>query len=170
MRFAAHTGDDKAAKRLREIHSAIAVHGSELASLDAALRAAGAKVEAAQAVVAVEVQKVDALKLRTASRAFVAHCKKVDKALDDLVNSLYDIEPIRQQLDTFSVGPSYEQFCVLGERPILLALSDTVFEGRIGRHLAPNERMTFSQLAEAWTRSHATAVARILGEQTTEAA
>jgi multidrug resistance efflux pump len=63
--LAAHTGDDKAAKRLQEIHQAIAVHGSELASIDAAIRVAGTKIKAAQAVVVAEVQKVNALKLRT---------------------------------------------------------------------------------------------------------
>jgi hypothetical protein len=170
--LAAHTGDEQAAKRLQEIHQAIAVHGSELASLDAALRAAGTKVEAAQAAVAVERQKADAIKLRHVSRAFVAQLRKVDKALDDAVNGLYDVEPIRQQLDALGVGPSYEQFCVLGERPILMALSDTVFEGRIGRRLAPHECMTFTQLAEAWTRQHDVAVARVLGEESnnTEAA
>jgi hypothetical protein len=82
-----------------------------------------------------------------------------------LVNNLYDIEPIRQQLDALGVAPTYEQFCVLGERPILLALADIVFEGRIGRRLAPNERMTFTALAEAWSRQHAAEVARNLGEQ-----
>jgi hypothetical protein len=160
-----------AVARLDEIHRAIAVHGSELASLDAALRTAVAKVEAAQAALAVERQRADAIKLRHVSRAFIAQLRKIDKNLDDLVNSLYDAEPIRQQLDGFNVGPSFEQFCVLGERPLLLALSDTVFEGRIGRRLAPNERMTFSQLAESWAQSHRTQVARVLGEpQTTEAA
>jgi hypothetical protein len=54
----------------------------------------------------------------------------------------------------------------------LLALMDTVFEGRIGRHLAPNEKMTFTQLAASWTQQHDAAVRRILGEeqQSTEAA
>jgi uncharacterized protein YukE len=171
--FQAHTTNDAAAtKRLQEIHQAIAVHASELASLDAAIRAAGEKVDAAKAAVAVEMQKLNALKLRAASRAFAAHLKKIDAALDALVNNLYDVEPIRQKLDALGVGPSYEQFVVLGERPMLLALADTVFEGRIGRRLAPSERMTFSQLAEAWTRSHEDAAARILGEQqaNTEAA
>jgi hypothetical protein len=162
--LAAHTGDEQAARRLQDIHQAIAVHGSELASLDAALRAAGAKVEAAQAALVFERQKVDAIKLRQVSRAFVIQMKKVDKALDELVNGLYDVEPIRQQLDALSVGPSYEQFCVLGERPILLALADTVFEGRIGRRLAPNERMSFTQLATAWMRQHEVTAARMLGE------
>jgi hypothetical protein len=165
--LAAHTGDEQAAKRMQDIHQAIAVHGSELASLDAALRAAGAKVEAAGAALAVERQKADAIKLRHVSRAFVNQLRKIDKALDDLVNTLYDVEPTRQQLDALGVGPSYEQFCVLGERPILLALSDSVFEGRIGRRLAPNERMTFSQLAEAWTRQHEVTVARMLGGDST---
>jgi hypothetical protein len=162
--LAAHTGDEAAAERLQEIHQAIAVHGSELASLDAAIRAAGEKVEAAQVAVVAEVQKVNAFKLRTASRTFFAQCKKIDATLDALVNTLYDVEPIRQQLDALGVGPSLEQFRVLGERPILLALADTDFEGRIGRRLAPNERMTFTQLAEAWSRQHEVTIARILGE------
>jgi hypothetical protein len=170
--FQAHTtNDEAAAKRLQELHQAIAVHGSELASLDAAIRAAGERVEAAQAAVALEMQKLNASKLCHVSRTFFAQCKKIDQALDDMVNALYDIEPIRQQFDALGVGPSSEQFRVLGERPILLALADTDFEGRIGRHLAPNERMTFTQLAEAWSRQHRATVARILGEeQETEAA
>jgi hypothetical protein len=171
--LAAHTGDQKAAKRLQEIHQAIAVHGSELASLDAALRAAGQKVEAAQSAVAVELQKVDAIRLRSVSAAFVAQCKKIDAALDAVVNCLFDVEPIRQQLTALGVGPSHEQFFVLVERPLLMAIGDTDFEGRIGRRLAPNERISFTALAEAWTRSHQVAVARILGEEqtkTTEAA
>jgi hypothetical protein len=49
--LAAHTGDQKAAKKLESIHQAIVVHGSELASLDAALRAAGEKLQAAERVV-----------------------------------------------------------------------------------------------------------------------
>ena len=171
--FAAHTtNDEQANKRLQEIHLAISMHASELASLDAAIRAASTKVDVAKSALAVELQKVDALKLRDASHAFAAHMKKLDRALDQLVNVLYDPEPIRQRLNAHGVAPSYAQFVALGERPILLALSDTIFEGRVGRVLAPSERMTFTQLAEAWSRQHEDAVARILDEQTntTEAA
>jgi hypothetical protein len=166
--LAAHTGDEKAAKRLKEIHTAIAVHGSELASLDAALRAAATKVEVARSAVAVEHQKADALKLKILSRAFVVHMRKLDQVLGDLVRGLDVVETIREQLDTLNVGPSHEQFTVLGERPILQALADTPFEGRVGRHLAPHERTSFTQLAEAWTKSHEVAVARILGEEQTK--
>jgi hypothetical protein len=55
------------------------------------------------------MQKRDAIKLCSASRAFSAHMKKLDKALDELVNTLYDAEPIRQQLDALGVGPSLER-------------------------------------------------------------
>ena len=166
--LAAHTGDEKAAQRLQEIHQAIAIHGSELASLDAALRAAAQKVEAAQSVVAVATQKLDAIKLRAVSRAFVAQLRKIDAALDAVVNCLFDVEPIRAQLTALGVGPSHEQFFVLGERPILMAIGDTDFEGRIGRRLAPHERMSFTALAEAWARQHDTVIAHILGEEQTK--
>jgi hypothetical protein len=169
--LAAHTGDEKAAKRLCEIHEAIAIHGSELASLDAALKAAFAKREQAQAAVAVEVQRVNAVKLKILSAAFVSHLKGLDTVLDDLVNSLDAVEQIRSQLQALGVGPREEQFIVMGERPLLAAIADTVFEGRdLGRRLTPNERTSFAALAEAWTRSHHVAIARILGEQTPQEA
>jgi hypothetical protein len=47
--LAAHTGDAKAAKRLTEIHGLLGTQASELASFDAALKAAGEKLAAAQA-------------------------------------------------------------------------------------------------------------------------
>jgi hypothetical protein len=89
-----------------------------------------------------------------------------DQALDALVNALYDLEPCRQRLEALGGLPSYAQFIALGERPILAALADTVFEGRIGRILAPNERTTFAKLGASWTRQHDAAAA--LGEQTDE--
>jgi hypothetical protein len=44
----AHTGDKVARRRLDEINAALAVHGSELESLDAALKAAGKKLAGAE--------------------------------------------------------------------------------------------------------------------------
>ena len=46
--LSAHTGDAKARERLDEINSEIAVHASELASLDTALRAALERLERAR--------------------------------------------------------------------------------------------------------------------------
>jgi hypothetical protein len=47
--LAACTGDVKAAKRMTEIHSAIAAQSSELAAFDSALKSAGEELAAAQA-------------------------------------------------------------------------------------------------------------------------
>jgi hypothetical protein len=52
-----HTGNAKAAKRLGEIHTALATQSSELASFDAALNAAGEHHAAAQAAKAREVDR-----------------------------------------------------------------------------------------------------------------
>ena len=60
--LAAHTGDAKAAKRLQEIHQAIATHSSELASINAALRAAGERVVTARQVIEGEAAKANAVK------------------------------------------------------------------------------------------------------------
>jgi hypothetical protein len=165
--LAAHTGDDKAAKRLQEIHTAIAVHGSELASLDAAVRAAGEKVDAAKAAVTTAEQKVRAEKLRVVSRVFTTHMRKLDKHLGDFADELDNVEDIREQLGALGVGPSFEQLVVLGERPLHTVLSQSIFENRVGRHLQPHERTTFAQLAVAWTRQHEVEIARILGDQQT---
>jgi hypothetical protein len=48
--LSAHTGDNKAGKRLAEIHVALTTQSSELASFDAALKAAAARLVAAQQV------------------------------------------------------------------------------------------------------------------------
>jgi hypothetical protein len=47
--LAGHTGDKVAAKRLLEINAALALHNSEIESIDAALKSAGEKLSAAQA-------------------------------------------------------------------------------------------------------------------------
>jgi hypothetical protein len=61
----AHTGDAKAAKRLTEIHNALALHSSELASLDAAVKAAGEKLAAAERA---EVRAADRQKAEEARK------------------------------------------------------------------------------------------------------
>jgi hypothetical protein len=169
----AHTGDERAAKRLKEIHTAISVHGSELASLDAAIHAANENVAAAQAAIVRETQNVRAERLRILSKVFVTHMRKLDQHLNAFADALDNIEGIRGQLQALGVGPSFEQLVVLGERPLHTILSQSIFENRLGlRHLPPHERTSFGQLAQAWTKQHEIEIARILGEQTktTEAA
>ena len=126
------------------------MHGSELASLDAALRAAGTKVEHAKSALAIELQRLDAVKLRSASHAFTVHMKKIDKALDDMVNALFDVEPIRQHLDALGVGPPMTLSCWAS---VPFCWRAARFRGQVWSRSAPaNERTTFTQLAQAWAR------------------
>jgi len=62
--LSAHTGDAKAAKRLTEIHGFLGTQASELASFDAALKAAGEKLAAAQAAEARAADQARAEELR----------------------------------------------------------------------------------------------------------
>lgn len=71
--FGAHTGDGKAAKRLEEIHIAIATHASELASLDAALRTATDKVDTARHAAAQAEDQNQARELRVVLKEFVGN-------------------------------------------------------------------------------------------------
>jgi hypothetical protein len=95
--LAAHTGDAKARKRLDEINTALALHASELQSLDAALRAAGERVAAAQraeaeAAAVANVQAIKQVVAELAEHASVAD--DVTKSeLDGLVNLLCEATP-----------------------------------------------------------------------------
>jgi chromosome segregation ATPase len=70
--LAAHTGDVKARKRLDEINAALAVHSSELASLDAALRAATEQLERAREKEAQQTDRAAAAALLKESDHFRA--------------------------------------------------------------------------------------------------
>jgi hypothetical protein len=62
--LAAHTGDKVARKRLDEINALVTTHASELASIDAALRAAGERVVTARAAAEREAAKANAAEIR----------------------------------------------------------------------------------------------------------
>jgi hypothetical protein len=83
--LAAHTGDVKARKRLDEINSEIAVHTSELAGLDAALRAAGEHLEEARQREASRADRESALALRAEVKALIA-CGSTRQAGDQRPN------------------------------------------------------------------------------------
>jgi hypothetical protein len=62
--FEAHTGDEKARRRLDQINRTAAQHGSELESLDAAIAEAENRWKQAQGEEAREADRADALKLK----------------------------------------------------------------------------------------------------------
>jgi hypothetical protein len=165
------TGDAKAAKRLAEIHTALATQTSELASFDAALKAAGERLRTAQATEEREADKVAAHKLREVAGKIGDRLKRADKyfaaAVEELNAADAELDQIHASGSDF---PTRMQFKVNAELALITAvmrLPEHWWRGW-GRFLAPNERRSFSGF---WAKMQGPIEARIKqrlceGEQT----
>src|SRR5205823_5949776 len=112
--FAACTGDAKAAKRLTEIHNSLAVHSSELASFDAALRVAGEQLATAQAAKAREQDYEQACEQRSAFSRLARAGVAADEALAALVEASHEIHEAMDALHAAgSAAPSSAQVLTL---------------------------------------------------------
>jgi hypothetical protein len=152
--FQAHTTqDEKAAKRLQEIHKLIAVHGSELASLDAALRAAVQKVDAAKVVVAREAERTRILDLKKHNDEVRKLGPWMDEALADYVGGL------RGLLKVTGLGlphPSSGQQVLMLYRCLQVAFRGTPWEREFGV-ADSNDKRTFGSHAaiiDAWCNAN----------------
>jgi hypothetical protein len=162
--LAAHTGDAKAAKRLEEIHQAIAVHGSELASLDAALRAAGERLQKARDDVARERDRVQALELRKEIEALGGCGLALDKALALVVEASHELTAVLGRIHRLGASyPTDAQLMTLGHVALVTALGGTPWSNKF-EHLAPGQRKTFAALVDGWSEQLARNVAERLGE------
>jgi hypothetical protein len=148
--FKAHTTkDEKASKRLAEIHQAIAIHGSELASLDAALRAAATKVEHAEAALTVEQRRSQIKEQQKHSKEFRELGPFLDKATDNLRRGLKAL-----QQNAASVGKDVRYVQML-HRVLQVALFDTPFRDAFGvpGHDERKSFATFSGVINQWCDS-----------------
>jgi hypothetical protein len=87
----AHTGNNKATKRLMEINAALALHASEIEGIDAALKAASEKLAVAQAA---EAQAAQAAKAAEAQKLVkeIGECfPYLDKHLAEAARALIAI-------------------------------------------------------------------------------
>jgi hypothetical protein len=163
--LAAHTGDKAARKRLDEINAALAVHQSEPASLDAALRAAGEKLAAARTAEAIAQDRTVALQVKQVIAELQEHGAVLDDALADLVTAGANLKACFDRLALLGVtSPRYEQLAVLGNLAILTALGQTIWK-RGFETLAPNQRKNFAAVMAEWCSNLTRDVERRLGEQ-----
>jgi hypothetical protein len=82
LAFSAHANNDAKAKtRLEQVHTAIATHASELASLDAALKSAGDRVAIARRAEALADDRAEADELRKVFARFQHVAKEMDQHL-----------------------------------------------------------------------------------------
>jgi hypothetical protein len=174
--LAAHTGDAKARKRLDEINAAIATHASELASFDAALKAAGERLREAQAAEARKHAGKTAKQLLKMADAIVQHAQSLDdanairiEASRAIADGLTEMRSLARGLGVFV--PSHEQLFAMASRADQTALMQTPWAREVGEHLPPNQRRDHMSYARSWHVAITKSVAELVGEaKQTEAA
>ncbi len=149
--LAAHTGDEKARKKLDQLNILIATHGSELQSLHIAVKAAEAAVAGAKADEQRAQAAVDADNLKK----IVRHRKKIAVEFDDHIQKACDLlGDYKQAAEAASalanVPPTAMQMLTFCEQVVHGYFMHT-FVKRGFRHLTPKETLTLSQLDASWS-------------------
>jgi hypothetical protein len=165
--------DDATAKqKLDQINKESVSHSHELASVDAALTTARAKLEAAKRAEARAADRARAAELRAALAQFIQHAAGVDAALDVLVESTNGLERALVEMHRCgSAFPSDAQLQSLGGRVLLAGLSKTPFR-RNFEAVPPLERgRRMAQIAQQWADTVERNIRERLGQiETIEAA
>jgi hypothetical protein len=167
--FQALARDDETARRkLDQVNKETVEHGSELASIDAALVTARQRLEAAQRHEAKAADREQAKALRDAVRQFVQHAAGVDSALEVLVSSCNGLqESLTLMHRCGSNFPTDAQLQSLGHRVLLGALSKTVFR-RNFETVPPLERdRSMARIVALWSDTVERSIRERLGDQTT---
>ena len=163
--------DDDASARsaLDRVNKETAEHGSELASIDAALVTAKQRLEVAQRHEAKQADRAKAVELRAALKQFEQHAAGVDSALEVLVSSCNGLqESLTLMHRCGSNFPTDAQLQSLGGRVLLGALSKTPFR-RNFETVPPLERdRSMARIAQQWSDTVERSIQQRLGDQTNE--
>jgi hypothetical protein len=165
--FAAHTADDKKARRqLDEVNVQAATYQSELRSLDAAITTAQGHLAVAQAIEADQQDHEDALALREAIAEFVDHGQALDRAVKAMIVESQALATALNKMHAAgATTPNHRQFLALGGRAICTLLIQLPWGRDLIRPLPPGQRHSFAQLVEEWARPSRASVSRRLSER-----
>jgi multidrug resistance efflux pump len=121
--FAAHTGDAAARKRLDKLNAEIALHDSELRSLDAAIAEATERVKQAQAAEHAKAERETAAELKAAVADLRVAGQTLDDALAVLVGAGGELHAAVDKIHALGCShPHHQQVLSLGERALVTAL------------------------------------------------
>jgi hypothetical protein len=135
--------------KVDEINTALATHASELASLDAALRAAGERVAAAIAAAEQAQARENAKEIKKLLTEAAA-AQDINDALGDFVASTFELRDAANALHSRGCGfPSHAQIESIGTRVVLAALGQSIFK-RGFETLAPNQRRQLAPTVAEW--------------------
>ena len=164
--LAAHTGDDKARKKLDQLNIQIATFGSELQSLHIAVKAAEGAVAKAKAEEARAEARANALQLREELKTFTRLGKEMDDHLQAFALLADEAKKSTQRIHGLGHGaPNWAQFETFGAMAVNSVLMFTPWKREVAVHLAPKDRRTFSSLFAGWAAGAERAVDHILGEK-----
>jgi hypothetical protein len=162
LSYAAHTGDERAKKKLDQLTRETVTLALEHENVASALVEANRKLNEAQAEAAREQQKENARKLRAVTKAFVELGNEVDELLSELATASAALKASVSEIHGLGVGfPSHAQLQSLGERALHTSLMNTLFQAQ---HVPPGERTTFAKLIKGWAATIERGVEQTLGE------
>ena len=176
--LAAMTGDAAARKRLDALNRERSAHELESRNIKSAIRAQEAVVTEAEWA---EKEAENAEKAKRAlivSERVAARGKKLDQALLTLAMEAEGLEEDLSELN-YQLGiayPSLANFRAIVERPFLAGLMFQPSGKKLSngwpadgtlklRHLAPGERMTFSEITEGYAKTIRRTASMVLGEK-----
>ena len=169
--LAAHTGNVKARKRLDEINTAIATHESELASLGAAIKAAGESLKKAEAAAALEADR----KLAGEARVIVDRIESLFASADLHFKQAFEalkaadgrIEELHQLGFAFPTALQVRMNARFAFMTYLVALPKywwNEIQHAGVQYPSPAERRTFSQFWSQMSASLSRQITQRLGE------
>jgi hypothetical protein len=151
--FGAHTGNEKARAKLDTINREAAVMGSELASLDAAIKEAGVRVEKAREAASRAQERADAEALLKRVAEITECMAYIDKHLEHTVRGMTAVHQALEDVRALSGGhPSWMLVKSNAERAIKTALQrlpSIWWRDWLVDLVPPGERKTFSDF---WSR------------------
>ena len=153
--LAAHTGDQKARSKLDQINIAIGTHGSELASLDAAITAAKAKLAQAQSDEATRETRAAAAEAKTKYRKLAALGAKMDEHALALSMAAGEAAHLVNELHSLGcpmpTGQQFQTYMSIATSTMIMALPwSRNFDHRF---LSPREKRNFGTLLSDWSNA-----------------
>ncbi|MGO9682670.1 MAG: hypothetical protein ACLPTZ_08795, partial [Beijerinckiaceae bacterium] len=116
LALAAHTGDKAAKSKLDKINAEAVSHGFEIESLEAAIVAAGERLDAARAAEATREDRAQAKELRAAFDRFHKLAVELDKALATAVATSNAMKGELDEIHALgSPSPTGQQWLTYGE-------------------------------------------------------
>jgi chromosome segregation ATPase len=166
--FEAHASEDeRAQRRLKQIHQDIVSQESELASIDAAIATATEKLRFAESEHAREQDRTEALAARAMLHELMDNGAKLNEAMAQLVSELDRQKLLFEQLRALGVqNPQPDMIRVKSAHCVSTALMLSGIQKQIGSEfLSPAQRADFQTLYARWAEAIDRELSRRIGDE-----